>query len=233
MKVTYAGPLDEKKVIAADLGGRFSVITAAVAAKVNRENIGPNTFDHRTMLAQPLKIGLARYFGYPDAITDGGLFGGYRVINESRIYHEPFSASATDRGVTGRPVVQARARVSLIETNGLKLNISRLCIGKSTDGGATWTPLTTTSRPTGQSCGYAYRVFDTPLQNNYWSGVVNYYPFNANFDRGVELVASFGGDVSNSAALLTDLYCVMVNDFTNLNRYLFGSIFLNAREKVF
>ena len=244
MNIIYSQKLDEVLVKATELDNMFTTLATGInTTKLNTANVETGSFDYRT-LKYPPKIKLSRRFGYPAALTFSAAFSSYFAILESVLSHDSSHTTATDRGVAGRPVVQVRSKVYLgdVKISALDatrlVNVQNLCIGTSSDGGVTWTPRTTTVRPTGEGCGRATRNYNTNNQLHYMDASANYYPFNLNFERGVQLIASFGGDVENGSLAGINRFCVMV-DSTTVNASaggvgnLFGAIFLSARERGF
>jgi hypothetical protein len=116
---------------------------------------------------------------------------------------------------------------------------TRACIGRSTDGGATWTAIDATIRWLGNGCGDAKPLYRTLKQKHYLTGAANYFPINTPSDHAIQLVATFGGTPAMGSATVNNAYCVMLDsDCASYDAgegliyefYAWAIIELNARE---
>lgn len=235
MNIIYPRTLNQRLVSDDDLDIMFLELKNGINTdKFSQNNVEPGAINYRTLKVPP-KISLARRFGYPGALTFSAAFGGFYAVEESVLLHDSSHASASDRDQADRPVVQVTARLYFndVGSDATYLHALSACrIGVSQDGGATWVSLSNTGRPVGPTCGYARRMYDTVFQRHYMDDTPGYLPFNANFDRGIQLVASFGGAVENVSIANKNAYCIMIDDITNFDHgYFFGYFWLNARER--
>lgn len=236
MNLTYSIKLDRKTLVGAEIDQLFDEIEVAVnSGQVEPHNVSFGAIDYR-VLSRPPKFALGADFGYPVPLTTGALTAGYYPIQETKLLHDSTHTEANNRDVLHQGVTHVLAIVSALDSS-YSNSATRLCIGVSTDAGATWTPIATeTSRPLGESCGKAVRVYNTPEQTHYITGAAGYKPFNQNFDRPIVLVASFGGEVANTASANVNAFCIMAdaNTFSFTSTPLLkGVFFLNARERGF
>ena len=242
MNVNYSTPLDAKTVKSTELDARFTELTTEINTnKVTPGQVVSQAVDYR-VLQYPVKIELAREFGYPSNMTLSAAFAGYYAITQSILLHDSTHTTASDRNKTGRPVVQVQGRIWAVDVQDGDATYSaamkRFCIGTSTDAGATWTPRLVSDFPVGESCGKIRRIYDTVPQPHYMTSVVSYFPFNFSFDRSIDPIASFGGDIEDASLAAINAFCVMVNSTSvggvaNEKPCLFGQITLNARERGF
>lgn len=236
MPVAFSVELDRKKLVKTELELLFAELLAAInVTRVEPQDITFSTIQYRHLKVVP-KIGLSQQFGYPEDISFRGPFTSFYEVSESILYHDSSHTAAPNRDVPDQGVVHVSA-VLFISDVGDSVTITRATIGVSNDDGVTWTPLTTVSRPFGLNAGECIRVFDTPGQLHYHTGIAGYYGFNGvNFDRGIVLTASLGGDVENASLAGRTAFCVMTDTTVTGpggRPLLAGVIFLNARERGF
>lgn len=182
-------------------------------------------------LSQVSRFTLGRRFGLRfGAVSSNGPFAGYYSLDQTVLAHHATSASAPNGDTSGKPNVQVRALFRAMEV-GYLASFTRICIGTSTDGGVTYTPHLSTSRPLGWSGGKFRSPYNgVGAQNHYWTGAANSWLKNTPIDRGVTLLASFGGLLGQGSPLNITHYCLMIDSVAAYSRYHEGVIVLTARD---
>jgi hypothetical protein len=225
----YANKLSVK-VLKAELEARFTALTTFVnTTKLLTRTVEPTAIEYRH-IKEPVKIAL---MCDKDPLT---------VINVS--YAGWYATNAVVKHVASsntemRVHVQAMVGCTGAQEPAPYSRPTRACIGRSTDGGATWTAIDSTIRWLGNSCGDAKPLYRTIKQKHYLTGAANYFPINTPSDHAIQLVATFGGSPAMGNATVNNAYCVMLDsNCVNYDAgegiiyesYAWAIIELNARE---
>lgn len=231
----FTTTIHEREVRSADLQNRLNALeTALETAKVREDQLAAQSVEYRhfnrpmVILLQRetvIPTGLPGWSGAPAPLALGALVGGYYPVVSSGLKISTALQLAANIYEASQPVYQFVGRVYTSATvggqDGSNL-ISRVGVGRSTDGGATWALIAGTDRPVQANNGYVPPFYGAAAMNHYITGLANYTPFNHNFDHAALVAASFGGDLRNAVSNATTDVCVMVNQNT-LGR---GSVYI-------
>lgn len=229
--IDFGIELDLEKVDDGELDTLFGVLATYVnTTKLHVKSLDPDAIEYRS-LKMATEIWLSAEFSYSSVNTTGPNGEGYYTITESILAWQTTITHAQNKDVDNQPVCQVVAYLY-----GAEAGIDAAAAYKFRIGiydGATWTTLPTTFRHFGQGCGDQNRVWDNMVNNHYMTGDAGYVPFNHARDRGIVLVASFGGEVRNAPTVGIQKVSVMCAADVGINVDMVdGVIFLCARENV-
>jgi len=226
--ITFTKEIDQKFLLDTDLDTLFSDLEDFVnTVKLPTTDFEPAAVDQRLVYA-PLEIWLAAEFSYPLTITNP--LAGYYLIGESVLDHDTNLTEARNKGVNGQPVFLVAAYLSGANVKYDATVPSKFHIGRW--NGSAWVILTTTTRTMGQANGEVRRIYNAMTNDHYITGVAGYVPMNHARDRGIVLLASFGGDVQNGPSNSSNRFAVFASDVSNF-AMVEGMIMLSARENGF
>lgn len=228
--------LSRDKVSQAEIQNALTAIQNSLnAVKLRENNLEPDSI-HLRHLNQLPKINLSCEFGTAKGST---IDGTPHTDGSKNWYHIPDSILKFNLGAAGlpnmyeanKPVIQLfgpfHTNHCQTLTSGTSA-ITEVCIGMSTNGGTTWTPLEVTKRPTGQTCGREIAFFKGP-QKHYLFNTSNYHP-HYDWDRGIWLIGSFGGDKKVAASDGSRWFSVMVDQPTTNDGQFYGQLFGDMRR---
>ena len=242
-KLKFSQELDRDQVLSAQIQGLFTVVENWIGVpSIGEQNVKPGAIEYRNT-KYPMSIELAQEYFTGDGISPGeitfsGAFGGYHAILESVLTLELGASysQAANRYEVEMPVAFICAKVHQSAGNAVSPNnIQNYCLGHSTDGGVTWTPLLSTRRPCGP-CGGGFGFIATT--QNFFSGSQFDYmvhgggpvtPRNANFDKRLILMASLGGKNKDLASETPRKIAVMVDSAIPADGVLMGRIEASIR----
>lgn len=200
----------------------------ANVTKLHVNTLDPGAIEYRS-LEMATDIWLSAEFFYPGISVTGPNGEGYYTITESILTWQTALTHAQNKDVDNQPVCQVVAYLYGADAGIVAAAPFKFRIGVY--DGANWTTLPTTFRHFGQGCGDQNRVFDLMVNPHYMSNAPGYIPFNHARDRGILLLASFGGEVSNSSTVGVQKVAVMCAATAGMSEDLVdGVIFLCARE---
>ena len=213
----YTSELDRRKLLSTEVQGRFDDIDAWVNTHLlEARAVPPFGISARNIVgARTINLCSQR-----DPVTVAGVpsLGWYK--SDLAVAHQAALSGQHhhDDGITSYPTVEVTAFVGVTDSDPTKVGLYKMCIGVTTDGGVTWTPLDGTGplkrsqREFGDGCGTSPNYYATVMQTHYMTGLNGYYPKNFPSDRAVRLVATFGGDSDSFGdPTVINGYCVMFN----------------------
>ena len=222
--IVLPNDLHETDVVDSEINSMFT----AIGTEINTTKLTPKSFDSGAVQYQHLSVppnyALSKKAVYPDLSVGAALFGGFAPIQFTEILFDPGVHSAG-----GYPTVLVNGIIYYSDIS-YTINLPTMAaVGYSTDNGVTWTVAPGSSRPFGFSCGQVRRVFDTGSMSHYMTGAPGYRPVNMVYDRGVELVAAFGGDIQNAPLTGVNRFCLMLDTLFPDNFYA-AEIRVNGRD---
>lgn len=229
--IDYGIELDLEKVDDNELDTLFGALSYYVnTTKLHVKSLDPNAVEYRS-LEMATDIWLSAEFSYPNHATTGPNGEGYYTITNSILSWQTTLTHAHNKNVDNQPVCQVVAYLYGADAEKVAAAAFKFRIGIY--DGANWTTLPTTMRHFGQGCGDQNRVYSLMVNAHYMSNTPGYIPFNHARDRGILLLASFGGEVRNSATVGIQKVSVMCQSSGAISTQMVdGVIFLCARENV-
>lgn len=230
--------MDRKVLKASDITGMLNALTTAI----NTSRIAPESFeklciDYRQLLEAPV----IELMSNADPLIVGIVaFGGWFPCGNTMLLHDSSHANASNANGGNYPVVIVKGAVGFVgATRGGGVPTS-VCLGVSTNGGVSWTPLDGTagmknsSRQLGANAGRAMPFYSSPSQVHYMTGVGGYRPKNYPSEKMVELQAAFGGDRDSFGnPTLYNAYCIMTDGALTDSCQAWAWLTLDAREQGF
>ncbi|MBM63671.1 MAG: hypothetical protein CL484_12065 [Acidobacteria bacterium] len=233
-------PLDRDKAKQSQIQQVFTdLATALNTTKVSENDIEPGALHYRHLSESP-KFNLAARYGtaYGSTIDSTAVSAGgknwYRIA-ASLIKFADGATGLPNLYENNRPVIQVygpfhtnHAGVT-VGDNSTASTITEVCIGVSTDSGSSWTPMMTTRRSIGQTCGGTFAWFKGSTHLHPITGASGYQPYYG-WDRAVWLVGSFGGEFKNGASNGNRWYTVFVDANTTNDGQFYGMLFGDMRR---
>lgn len=229
--IEYGITLDSEKVDDNELDTLFGALDYYVnTTKLHATSLDPMSLEYRS-LEMATDIWLSSEFSYPNISSTGPNAEGYYTITESILSWQTTLTHAANKDVDNQPVGQVVAYLYGADAGKLASSAFKFRIGVY--DGAVWTTLPTTMRHFGQGCGDQNHIYNLMVNSHYLENTPGYIPFNHARDRGIVLLASFGGEVRNSATPGVQKVAVMCQATAGISVDLVdGVIFLCARENV-
>lgn len=202
------GPLDRRYIVDTEIQAMLDDLSTFInTPSLSEENLRQRTVNFRHIL-QPPTIETGAEVD-TRTLTYNGPWAGYYAITQSVLKFNIQHGSLPNIHEAQAPVIQVKALVTIAARNSINPNLmTRCCIGHSTDGGVTWTPLVDQSRPFDPFVNFNW--FDG-LQLDYMTGLINYFPKNYNYGTRCIVMASAGGATKDTISNGSHWYCVMVD----------------------